>query len=191
MNAKIGDNSHELTPAEAKALYMHHFDKILRQTEVCKAENAIRQKLRKEAKADGIILSDIDFGLRCAQIEDPQIIIDEQHRRAEIGRFFAMPIGAQTELDFDRMPAVDRARVLGEAAGFASRNADTVPYDENSDQGRAWLEGWKDGNMRLAEDFETAHQKKSAARNDANTASDDGENDPEHDPDYDEPDEAA
>jgi ribosome modulation factor len=85
------------------------------------------------------------------------------------------------------MPAVDRARLLGEAAGFASKNTDTVPYDENSDQGRAWLEGWKTGNMRLAEDFETAHQKKGAARNDADTAADDGENDP----DYDEPDEAA
>jgi ribosome modulation factor len=188
MHAKIGDNSHELTPAETKALFMHHFDKVLKQTEICKAENAIRQKLRKEAKADGIILSDIDFGLRCAQIEDPQIIIDEQKRRAEIGRFFALPIGAQTDMDFDRMPAIDRARELGEAAGYASKNTDTVPYDENSDQGRAWLEGWKTGNMRLAEDFETAHQKKSASRNDADTAADDGENDPDND---DEPDEAA
>ncbi len=183
MPATIGDNS-KLTPAEQKALYMHHFGLILKQTEKCKAENATRLKLRKDAKADGIILSDIDFGLRCAQIEDPQIIINEQIRRAEIGRYFALPIGAQSEFDFDREPAVDRARREGEAAGFEGKNADTVPYDENSDQGRAWTEGWKAAQAQMAADLQAAMEKKNAdrAKRAADlAAADTNENDPDDD----------
>lgn len=183
MHATIGDNSKDLTPAESKALFMHHFGIILKQSEICKAENNKRLKLRKEAKADGIILADIDFALRCAQIEDPDIIVNEQRRRAAIGQYFALPIGAQTEFDFDREPAVDRAKREGEAAGYAAKNADEVPYEENSDLGRAWLAGWKAGNMQLAQ-WTIAKQKADAAS--AKAVVDDGANDPD-----DEPDEAA
>lgn len=184
MPATIGDNSKDLTPAEQKALYMHHFGAILKQTEKCKAENALRLKLRKQAKADGIVLADIDFGLRCAQIEDPSVIVNEQKRRAEIGRYFALPIGAQSEFDFDREPAVDRARREGERAGYEAVNADTNPYDENSAQGRAWAEGWKEAQAEMAANLQSAMEKKQAdrAKKAADlAAADDGENDPEDD----------
>ncbi|MDX0262931.1 hypothetical protein GOC60_17265 [Sinorhizobium meliloti] len=186
MHATIGDNSKELTPAEQKALFMHHFGNILKQTERCKAENALRLKLRKEAKADGIVLADIDFGLRCAQIEDPQIIVNEQKRRAEIGRYFALPIGAQSEFDFDREPAMDRARREGERAGYEAANADTNPYDLNSDQGRAWTDGWKAAQEQMAADLQTAMEKKQADRAKKASdlaAADTGENDPDDDDD--------
>jgi ribosome modulation factor len=185
MHATIGDNSKDLTPSEAKALYMHHFQAILAQTEKCKAENAERARLRKLAKADGVILADIDFGLRCATLEDPQVIVDEQRRRAEIGRYFALPIGAQTEMDFDREPIIERAAREGEAAGFAGKNADTVPYDENSDPGRAWTEGWKKAQAQMLADLEAAMLKKQAARADADASNDTGENDPDEDDDED------
>lgn len=186
MHATIGDNSKELTPAEAKALYMHHFGEILKQTERCKAENALRLKLRKEAKADGIVLADIDFGLRCAQIEDPQIIVNEQKRRAEIGRYFALPIGAQSEFDFDREPAVDRARREGERAGYENGNFDTNPYDENSEQGRAWADGWKEAQAEMVQALKSAMEKKQADRAKKASdlaAADTGENDPDDDDD--------
>lgn len=184
MHATIGDNSKELTPAEQRALYMHHFNQILVQTEKCKAENAIRLKLRKEAKANGIVLADIDFGLRCAQIEDPNIIVDEQKRRAEIGRYFALPIGAQTEFDFDREPAVDRARREGERAGYEAADFDTNPYDEDSAQGRAWADAWKDAQAEMAAALQSAMEKKQAdrAKKAADlAATDTGENDPPDD----------
>lgn len=184
MPATIGDNSKDLTPAEQKALYMHHFGAILKQTEICKAENAERLKLRKQAKADGIVLADIDFGLRCAQIEDPSIIVNEQKRRAEIGGYFALPIGAQSEFDFDRERAVDRAWREGERAGYEAVNADTNPYDENSAQGRAWAKGWKEAQAEMAANLQSAMEKKQADRVQKAAdlaAADDGENDPEDD----------
>ncbi|MDX0254278.1 hypothetical protein GOC32_04660 [Sinorhizobium meliloti] len=184
MPATIGDNSKDLTPAEQKALFMHHFGEILKQTDICKAENAKRLALRKQAKADGIVLADIDFGLRCAQIEDPQIIINEQQRRAQIGQYFALPIGAQTEFDFDREPAVDRARREGERAAYEAASPNTNPYDENSAQGRAWAKGWKEAQAEMAANLQSAMEKKQAdrAKKAADlAAADDGGNDPEDD----------
>ncbi|MDW9804229.1 hypothetical protein GOA91_15080 [Sinorhizobium meliloti] len=184
MRATIGDNSKDLTPAEQKALFMHHLGEILKQTDICKAENAKRLALRKQAKANGIVLADIDFGLRCAQIEDPQIIINEQQRRAQIGQYFALPIGAQTEFDFDREPAVDRARREGERAGYEAASPNTNPYDENSTQGRAWAKGWKEAQAEMAANLQSAMEKKQAdrAKKAADlAAADDGGNDPEDD----------
>jgi ribosome modulation factor len=185
MPATIGDNSkHELTLAERKAIYFDHFNKIMRQTAICKAENEVRKTLRKEAKAAGIILSDIDFGMRCATIEDPQVVVDEQARRAEIGRFFALPIGSQVDFEFDREPAVDRAARQGEAAGYAGKDRDAAGYDLNSDQGRAWLAAWDDAQANMLADLaagmEKANAKKAA---DAAAKDDDGSNDPDEDGD--------
>lgn len=184
MPATIGDNSkNELTPAQRKAIYMQHFNAILIQTEVCKAENAVRLKLRKEAKADGIILADIDFGLRCAQIQDPQVIIDEQRRRAEIGKFFALPIGTQGEFELDREPLVDRATRDGEAAGYRALDPDANPHDPNSEPGRAWLAAWKAAQAQMLEDFQQGMliQQAKRANEPAAARDDDGENDPPDD----------
>jgi len=181
MPAPIGHNSNDLTPRQYRALYMEHFNAILRQTEVCKAENAARLELRKRAKADGIILGDIDFGMRCAQIEDPQVITDEKRRQLEIMRFFALPIGAQVELALDREPIVERAAREGEYAGYAAKDRDSNPYEVNSEPGRAWAAAWDDAQAQMLEDLRQAMEirrakREAAAANPA--AGDDGENDP-------------
>lgn len=180
MHATIGDNSHDLTPAERKAIYMDHFNKIIRQTAVCRAENEIRKTLRKEAKAAGIALRDIDFGIRCATIEDPQVIVDERRRHDEIGAFFALPLGSQSEFGFEREPLVDRATREGDAAGFQGKDRDP-PYDPNSDAGRAWIAAWDDAQAQMLEALRTGMEKANAARAKAEAAAkdDDGSNDPE------------
>lgn len=185
MHATIGDNSNALTPGEAKALYMHHFQAIQKQTEIVRAENAERKRLRKLAKADGVILADIDFGLRVVTLEDPMIVVEEQRRRAEIGRYFALPIGAQTELDFGREPLVERAAREGERAGYEGKNADTCPYDAASDAGRVWLDHWKQAQAQMLADWKSGMEKKQAERASAANpaAADNGENDPPEDDD--------
>jgi hypothetical protein len=179
--AAIGDNSKELTPAESKALYMHHFRAVLAQTEICNRENDERKRLRKLAKADGIVLADLDFGLRCATIEDPQIIADELVRQSEIAQFFALPVGSQVELNLDREPAVDRAKREGTAAGFAAKDR-ASPYGVDSKQGQAWLAAYDAAQKQAADDLAAAMLKRQATR-----GADDGANDP----DDDETDEAA
>src|SRR5882672_10125477 len=65
MPATIGDNSKmKLTQAQQKALYFDHFHPILRQQKVVDAAKAELAHLRKLAKAEGIMLRDINYGLR-------------------------------------------------------------------------------------------------------------------------------
>lgn len=171
-----GHNSGELSPAEHKALYMHHFRAIEAQTAVMQRENTERKRLRKLAKADGIPLSDIDFGLRCSQIEDQSIIADQMMRESQIAQFFALPVGVQTGFDFEREPINDRAKREGNAAGYAGRDR-VAPYDETSKPGQAWLKAYDAGKAQADGDTESALQKVKARA--AREAEDDGENDPD------------
>ena len=80
--------SGSLTPAEWKALKFDHFHKIAAQKAKVEAEQTEYKRLRKLAKADQIILSDIDFMLKCAEIEDETILTDRIKREAEIAAWY-------------------------------------------------------------------------------------------------------
>ena len=73
MTETTGHNS-QLTDAEKKALVFHHFGAIQAQKEAVEVEKAEYKRLRKLAKADGIALADIDFMLKCAEVDDESII---------------------------------------------------------------------------------------------------------------------
>jgi hypothetical protein len=175
MPAAIGDNSRELTPAERRALYFNHYAKIAAQTEICRQANEERKRLRKVAKADGIVLSDVDYGLRCATIEDPDIIVAEQIRRNEIARWFALPVGQQADFDFNRQPLVERAAAEGRAAGYAAKDR-TPPHDIASKAGQAWLSAYDEAQAAMRADLAAAMTKKNAGK----AKADDGSNDPDH-----------
>ncbi len=140
--APAGHNS-ELTPAERKALFMDHYRPIAAQTEVVKEAKAELNRLRKLAKADKIPLKNIDFALRCAEINDEGIIPQELRDRAEIAAWFALPIDYQADMfgDFTREPGEERARREGRKAGALGRGGN--PYDEDSVLGRAWAAEWR------------------------------------------------
>lgn len=157
-----GHNSNELTSAERKALLMHHMRAISAQQAICDRENEERKRLRKLAKADGIQLADIDYGLRVLEIEDPQIIIDEQRRHHELAEWFGVPIFTQAEFDFEREPAVDRARREGRAAGAMGKDCDP-PYGEGSPLAAAWREGWQAEQAAIMADWQSAMEKKQRA----------------------------
>jgi ribosome modulation factor len=158
-----GHNSNELTAAERKALLMHHMRAISAQQAICDRENEERKRLRKLAKADGIPMADIDYGMRVLEIEDPQIIIDEQRRHSELAEWFGVPIFTQSEFDFDREPAVDRARREGAAAGAMGRD-NNPPYGTGSAQAEAWRAGWREEQDRMIADMESAMEKRNRAR---------------------------
>lgn len=175
-----GHNSGDLSPAEHKALYMHHFRGIEAQTSVVKSANEERKRLRKLAKADGIPLKDIDFGLRCSEIEDNSIIADEMIRHSQIAQFFALPVGVQTNMDFEAEPIVDRAKREGMAAGYAGKDR-VAPYEDSSKPGQAWLKEFDKGKAAFDRDHESALAKIKAKAE--REAADDGANDPDDETD--------
>lgn len=169
----IGDNS-ELTPDERKALFFDHYRPIAAQLERVKAEQAEYKRLRKLAKADKIGLWEIDYALRCAEVEDENIIPDRIKREAEIAAWFALPVEYQPDMfgDFGREPGEDRARREGRKAGATGNGSN--PYDENSVMGRAWADEWQKEQAKARDALVTAMEKRNAAA----AAADDDDADP-------------
>lgn len=155
----------DLTPAEIKALKMHHFRAIQAQKERCEEQNAEYKRLRKLAKADTIVLSDIDFMMKCAEIEDAEIISDRLKREVEIATWFALPVQYQPDMfgDVEREPAEDRAARDGAAAGFAGKNPEP-PYDVASPQGQAWMKEWHAAQAQMLSDLASAMEKRNSLK---------------------------
>ena len=161
--ADVGHNSGELTPAEGRALMFHHFRLIEAQKVVVKAAQDDLKKLRKTAKADGLVMADLDFMARCADLEDPTIAPAELKRRAEIASWFALPVNFQPDMFTDRMPLDDRAYEEGIAAGLQGKDP-VAPYDQASGTGQKWLQGWHEGQRQMRDDLLAAMEKRNAAK---------------------------
>lgn len=153
-----GHNSGELTPAQAKALYMFHYNEVAAKTAIAEAANEERKRVRKVAKANGIVLADIDFGLRVAKVEDPTIIVQELIRHNEIAAFFGLPVGTQTDMDFEREPLIDRMKREGYAAGYGDVNGERrdPPVEFDSKQGQAWIKEYDKGRTQQMTDLASA-----------------------------------
>lgn len=161
--APSGHNSGELTPAESRALHYHHFRLIEDQKAIVKAAQDALKKLRKTAKADGLVMADLDYMARCAALEDPDIVPAELKRRAEIASWFALPVNFQPDMFTDRMPLDERAYEEGVAAGLQAKDP-SAPYDETSGAGQQWLKGWHEGQRQMREDLLAAMTKKNSAK---------------------------
>lgn len=160
---ETGHNSGELTPSEARALHMHHFRLIDAQKTIVKAAQDDLKKLRKTAKADGLVMADLDFMARCAALEDPTIAPAEILRRAEIASWFALPVNFQPDMFTDRMPIDERAYEEGIAAGLQGKDP-VAPYDATSNPGQRFLAGWHEGQRQMRDELEAAMTKRNSAK---------------------------
>ncbi len=171
----IGNNhppdEFELTPQETKALFFNHLNPILRQKAVCDEARTKYNKLRKQAKAEGFKLRIMDEAVRIHQAEDEEIITQEIKDRVQMAVWMGLPLGSQLGMfDTDHLaPLVDRARAEGETAGLLGKEAKSE-YDESTDAGQAWLEGWHEGQRLAAEDLKSAMIKRNAAAKAKNDA---------------------
>jgi ribosome modulation factor len=179
MDASVGHN-HRLNATEARALFFHHLQPFLQADAAVRDAQAEKKRLKKLAKADGILSRDLDFALRVATIEDSDVLLEEHANRAKILAWQGVLPGTQAIFDFDREPAIDRAAREGEAAGFNGRDA-TPPYDASSSQGQKWLAAWHVGNKARTEALASALEKVGADR--PETADDEEDDDFGEDPD--------
>jgi hypothetical protein len=162
--AEVGDNS-KLTDAERKALMFHHYQAVqIAQDAVSKA-NEERKRVRKLAKADGIVLSDLDFMLRCAEIEDPSIITNQIRSMTQIAEWFALPVSYQPDMFVDRAPALERIEAEGEVAGLSGKTG-VSDYGPGSPEAQAWMKGWTKGQKSLADDLVSAMEKRNSTLQD-------------------------
>lgn len=162
----IGHNgaTTELTASERRALTMFHFRKIQAKAAVCAEHQAEYKQLRKQAKADGITLADIDFAMRCADVDDASIIPAELSRRIEIAQWFALPVGSQAVMDFEREPVNDRAKREGTAAYYAGLPREPTSFAADSRPGQTFIKAWDAAQSAENNDLASALQKQSAVR---------------------------
>lgn len=160
--ATIGHN-HQLTDGQRQALYLHHLRLIQGQRARVDAEKKVEKTLRKDARNDGIVMKEVDFGMLCRATEDETILPNEQIRRNEIMRWLGMPIGSQAEFNFKKDTMKDRARREGAAAGWGALPR-TPPYDAGTTEEQEWLKAYDGAQAQAADDLKTAMQKKNAER---------------------------
>ena len=149
----------ELTDGERKALAFHHLRATMAKKAVLDAAREGYKTARKQAKADGMVLADLDFMIRCSEIEDEGIVTDEIKRKTEIASWFNLPVLFQPDLFADRMDAQERITGEGEIAGLAGKNGES-PYEKASQEDGWWLAGWRKGQDAMLKDFASAMEKK-------------------------------
>ncbi len=135
---------------KTKALHFHHFNTIMAKNAIVKAAQVELKRVRKLAKADGCVLSDIDWMARCSELEDPSIVPAQLLRQIQIASWFALPVNYQPGLFEDREPLVDRAFREGERDALASKDASSNPYDVPSPAGQSYEQGWLRGRDQMA-----------------------------------------
>ncbi len=138
-----GHNSGELTIEEERALFFDHFNKILRQAGIAKAAREQLGRLRKAAKADGIDRKEMDLALRCNELEDDSILIDEFKDMAQVMKWMGLPVNFQAEMFDDLAPLDERAYEAG-AVASAKGQPGRSPHAPGSEPDQAWLKGFND-----------------------------------------------
>jgi ribosome modulation factor len=153
-----------LTPREQEALFFSHLNPLLRQKAKCDEERAKYNKLRKQAKAEGFKLRIMDEAVRIHEAEDDEIIAQEIKDRVQMAAWMGLPVGSQLGMfDTDHLaPLVDRARSEGKVAGALGKEPRSA-YDESTEAGQAWLEGWNDGQAGMRDDLKSGMDKRNAA----------------------------
>ncbi|MBB3144901.1 hypothetical protein FHS21_001302 [Phyllobacterium trifolii] len=178
--AEKSDNN-KLTDAERRALMFHHFSAVQIAQNAVNLANEERKRVRKLAKVDGIVLSDLDFMLRCAEIEDPTIITGQIRSMTQIAEWFALPVQYQPDMFVDRAPALERIEAEGLVAGLSGMTG-VSEYGAGSPEDQAWMKGWTKGQKSLADDLVSAMEKKKntiSQDNDPGFAGDSEENQPD------------
>lgn len=153
----------ELTASEKRSLFMGHFRRIQAQASKLKVEQDEWRRLRSLAKTDSIPLADIDFALKCAKIDDASLIPAQIARQIEIATFFALPVGAQTDM-FANEKETDRAKREGAAAYLAGGPREPAQYTPDSRAGQAFIKAWDAAEAADQTDYASAIQKTSAIR---------------------------
>lgn len=138
-----------------EAVFTRHLNEHIRLEKLASEVRAKQKALKKAAEDDGVIMADMKDALKIAS-EDPATVIERQNRITQYANWLKAPVGAQLqmlEMPPDQSKITDEQREQkwsdeGFQAGLLGKNRDTCPHDPNSPGGRAWLQGYEQGQKR-------------------------------------------
>lgn len=163
MTATTGHNS-KLTEEEHQALWGHHVSKKLalrRRQEELKAEG---KKLDADAKNDGFSKAELDDFLDLMTTTDPQKKVDKfnmlKRNRIRLG---LIQDDRKGDLLADRVTNQQMIFAAGVEAGLAALDR-VSKHAAGSDEDRAFLDGYDDGQRIARENLQSAMEKRNRER---------------------------
>lgn len=159
----IGDNS-KLTEQEQQALWAHHIRRavaVRRQMDELKTE---AKENAKDAKNDGISKAEIDDFISLMLSDDPQKQVDKfnMHKRNRI-RLGLIPDDRNADLLADRVTNLEMIFAAGVEAGLAALDR-VSNQNAGSDEDRAFLDGYDQGQAIARDHLFSAMEKRNAAK---------------------------
>ncbi|MDO9417004.1 hypothetical protein [Pararhizobium sp.] len=177
-----GHNS-KLTEQEHQALWGHHVRRRVaarRKADAIKAEEVV---LKKEAKNDGISEQEMKDFLDCMLSDDKQKKVDNFHmlKRNRI-RLGLIADDRKGDLLADRVTNQDMIFASGVESGLAALDR-ASKFAAGSDEERAFLDGYDEGQRIARDNLQSAMEKRNAATSKEEPASD-GDPFPDSDADW-------
>jgi hypothetical protein len=163
--AEAGHNS-KLTDDETAALYGYLCREERDQLAVIAGADAKRKENFKKAKEWGFSKEEVTFHEKARKAGNSSSIIAKHsiHKKILI-KLGLIPDDRGGDLLTDRADRLQMYDAKGEADGLVGEGGPgTSGFAANSDEDTAYLTGWKRGQMKFADNWKTAMEKKQAAR---------------------------
>jgi len=169
--AEAGHNS-KLTEDENSALFGYLVRKHREANELRAEADAKDKDTFAKAKEWGLAKADIQFFEKARKAGDGSSIVKKHAmHKAILIKLGLIPDDRGGDLLTDRADQLQLLDARGEADGLVGEGGPgTTGHAANSDEERAYLTGWKRGQMKFADNWKTAMEKVQAARSKEETA---------------------
>lgn len=165
------EKAHEPPPGEGhnavgidRDTFLAHVARLARADSKLEAARQERLKVRREAKAAGIELGQLDAASKILTLDDD----DARRKLTALSQYLVWmraPKVLQLNLPFDDRPDpmsdedvasevhIERARADGFRAGLTDQPENSSPHEASSPLGQAWLAAWHDGRQSAQSDL--------------------------------------
>lgn len=148
------DKSNQLNDSQFRAF----INLMAKADEACAKTNEARKRLRKEIKAAGVNLGDMDAVMRMMDWGRDEVR-ETFDRRTQYARWLKLPVGSQTEMFTDDTANSETGTegqgdvVFSKAYQAGVKGADPKCPEEYLDHNQEWVKGYKAGQDSLAMDL--------------------------------------
>ncbi|GLQ36723.1 hypothetical protein GCM10007908_03430 [Rhizobium albus] len=164
--SSVGHNSKDLTEDERAALYGYLCRQERDELAVIDGAQAKRKENFKKAKEWGFSKEEVAFHEKARKAGDGSSIVQKHslHKRVLI-KLGLIPDDRGGDLLVDRADRLQLIRARGEADGLVGEGGPGhAGFAQNSDEEVTYLEGWKAGQMRYAQNWQAAMEKAIASK---------------------------
>ena len=159
----MGDNS-KLTEQEHQALWGHHIRRALAARAKMDAAKDEAKENVKDAKIDGFSKAEIDDFIVLMKTDDPQKKVDKfnmmKRNRIRLG---LIQDDGNADLLSDRVTSLEMIFASGVEAGLAALDR-VSKHSGGSDEDRAFLDGYDEGQKIARDNLQSAMEKRNAAK---------------------------